>query len=42
MTAATTQGRLLFNVIMISLATIQKPGSFTVQIITRYTSFLGN
>ena len=39
MTAATIQGCLLFegsvywNVIMIATATIQKPGSFTVQII---------
>ena len=39
MTVATIQGRLLFeggiycNVIMIHVATIQKPGSFTVEII---------
>ena len=39
MTVATIQGRLLFqggiycNVIIIPMATIQKPGSFTVQII---------
>ena len=50
MIAATIQGRLLFEggiycVIMIATATIQKPGSFTVQIIlfvVYYSILLGN